>query len=204
MLFADKCDIGSPFQHEPLFLKHNGSATPKSRSTFIPLSCFPIYITCTLAAIMLQSLFLLVVLCTVQCLSLDSVVSLSDGKYRGIPQSNGITRWLGMRYAAAPLGPFRFAAPQDSPAHDGIKGANQVGYWHQISTHAVFLTSSCSSALGALVLVRVLLVQAGQKIAYLSTCTRLQQHPTPLMCLSMCSFQEAASMETLYRTMPAA
>ena len=124
--FADKCDLGLSSQYEPLSLKHNEPATSESLSTLVPLSFSSIYTTCTLAAIMLQTLFLLVVLCTVHCLSLESVVSISDGRYQGIPQSNGITRWLGMRYAAAPLGPLRFAAPQDPPKHDGIKGANQV------------------------------------------------------------------------------
>lgn len=125
-LFADKCYFRSPVHHKPLYLKHNGAATPQLRFTFVPLFSFPGYITFSLAAVMLQTLLMIIVLCTVRCLGVDSVVSLSDGKYRGVTQSNGITRWLGMRYAAAPLGHLRFAAPKDPSVHDGIKSANQV------------------------------------------------------------------------------
>ncbi|MCJ1381989.1 hypothetical protein MMC17_005101 [Xylographa soralifera] len=56
--------------------------------------------------------------------AVDRVVSLTNGRYQGTILSNGLTSWLGMRYAAAPVGSLRFAAPQDPPTHDGIEAAN--------------------------------------------------------------------------------
>ena len=58
--------------------------------------------------------------------AIGPVVSLPDGKYQGTPQSDGITSWLGMRYAAAPVGHLRFAAPVNPPSHHGIEPANKV------------------------------------------------------------------------------
>ena len=58
--------------------------------------------------------------------AIGPVVSLSYGKYRGTPMSNGITSWLGMRYAAPPLGNLRFAAPVNPSNFDGIEAANKV------------------------------------------------------------------------------
>ena len=40
--------------------------------------------------------------------------------------SNGITSWLGMRYAAPPLGNLRFAAPVNPSNFNGIEAANKV------------------------------------------------------------------------------
>ncbi|OAG38818.1 hypothetical protein AYO21_07013 [Fonsecaea monophora] len=41
--------------------------------------------------------------------------------------ANGVTQWLGMRYAAAPTGPLRFAPPQDPPIVHGTQQANKHG-----------------------------------------------------------------------------
>ena len=43
----------------------------------------------------------------------DPVVDLGYSQYRGKAFSDGTSQWLGMRYAAAPIGPLRFAAPRD-------------------------------------------------------------------------------------------
>lgn len=40
-------------------------------------------------------------------------VDLGYTQYKGIRTPNGIDKWLGMRYAAPPLGDLRFRAPQD-------------------------------------------------------------------------------------------
>jgi hypothetical protein len=53
-------------------------------------------------------------------------VDLSYSAYEGLTRPNGITQWLGMRYAAAPVGGLRFAAPQDPPAVDGVQKADKV------------------------------------------------------------------------------
>ncbi|KAM0252970.1 hypothetical protein ACHAP5_000833 [Fusarium lateritium] len=41
------------------------------------------------------------------------IVDVSYSKYKGKVLGNGVTQWLGMRYAAPPLGELRFMPPQD-------------------------------------------------------------------------------------------
>ena len=41
------------------------------------------------------------------------LVDVSYSKYQGVPLENGITQWMGVRYAAPPVGDLRFAAPCD-------------------------------------------------------------------------------------------
>jgi carboxylesterase type B len=41
------------------------------------------------------------------------LVDVSYSKYQGVPLDTGITQWLGVRYAAPPVGDLRFAAPSD-------------------------------------------------------------------------------------------
>ncbi|MCJ1359972.1 MAG: hypothetical protein MMC33_009975 [Icmadophila ericetorum] len=56
-----------------------------------------------------------------------SIVTTTEGKYQGVDLGNGVTQWLGMRYAAAPVGDLRFAAPQPAPIHGGIVVASTFG-----------------------------------------------------------------------------
>ncbi|KAA8642211.1 hypothetical protein EYZ11_007464 [Aspergillus tanneri] len=56
-----------------------------------------------------------------------AVVDLGYARYRGLPRPDGIVQWLGMRYAAPPVGPLRFAAPQDPESVDGVQNAFQHG-----------------------------------------------------------------------------
>ena len=68
-------------------------------------------------------------------LAVEQVVNLDYASYQGTSLPNGITRWLGMRYAAAPVGNLRFAAPQDPLRIDGVQPAHRVSstvlYIHQ-------------------------------------------------------------------------
>ena len=41
------------------------------------------------------------------------LVDVSYSKYQGVALENGITQWMGVRYAAPPVGDLRFAAPCD-------------------------------------------------------------------------------------------
>jgi hypothetical protein len=41
------------------------------------------------------------------------LVDVSYSKYQGVSLENGVTQWLGVRYAAPPVGDLRFAAPCD-------------------------------------------------------------------------------------------
>ncbi|KAL4977824.1 Alpha/Beta hydrolase protein [Aspergillus desertorum] len=57
----------------------------------------------------------------------NAVIDLQYARYRGETLSNGVTQWLGIRYAAPPVGPLRFAAPQDPEYEDGVQDATQHG-----------------------------------------------------------------------------
>lgn len=51
-------------------------------------------------------------------LAVPETVDLSYTKYVGESLPSGISQWLGMRFAAPPIGDLRFAPPQDPP-HTG-------------------------------------------------------------------------------------
>lgn len=55
-----------------------------------------------------------------------TVVDTGYTRYKGQSLPNGIVQWLGMRYAAPPVGPLRFSAPQDPEEADEIQDAFQV------------------------------------------------------------------------------
>lgn len=57
---------------------------------------------------------------------LSTVVDLLYSEYRGVALSNGITQWLGMRYAAPPVGDLRFMPPKDPVHTKGVVMADQV------------------------------------------------------------------------------
>ncbi|KAH9845237.1 putative triacylglycerol lipase [Teratosphaeria destructans] len=57
----------------------------------------------------------------------SSVVALDYATYSGQAYRNGVSAWLGIRYAAPPLGPLRFAAPVDPPQFPGVQNASQHG-----------------------------------------------------------------------------
>ncbi|OCT52861.1 putative triacylglycerol lipase [Cladophialophora carrionii] len=60
-------------------------------------------------------------------LATDQTVHLGYASYKGTPSSNGVSQWLGMRYAAPPTGNLRFAAPQDPPEESGVQAADTHG-----------------------------------------------------------------------------
>lgn len=64
------------------------------------------------------------------CLSLtvaqSPVVNLDYASYRGRSLPNGVSQWLGMRFAAPPVGDLRFAAPQDPKTQQGVQNATNV------------------------------------------------------------------------------
>lgn len=59
-------------------------------------------------------------------IGVDTVVDLGYSKYRGKTFADGTSHWLGMRYAAAPVGQLRFAAPQDPERTTTIQAADKV------------------------------------------------------------------------------
>ncbi|KAL2824527.1 Alpha/Beta hydrolase protein [Aspergillus cavernicola] len=75
---------------------------------------------------MLVHLTVLAVLATIAS-ARQVVIDLGYAQYRGQALPNGIAQWLGIRYAAPPLGPLRFSAPQDPTEIDGVQDAAQHG-----------------------------------------------------------------------------
>lgn len=53
-------------------------------------------------------------------------VQLSYATYQGVADGN-VSHWLGMRYAAPPVGSLRFAEPQPVPPMQGVQNASQHG-----------------------------------------------------------------------------
>ncbi|KAL6921657.1 hypothetical protein FSST1_005683 [Fusarium sambucinum] len=53
------------------------------------------------------------------------IVDVSYSKYRGKDNGNGVTSWLGMRYAAPPIGDLRFMPPQDPIRSRQVKNASK-------------------------------------------------------------------------------
>ena len=58
--------------------------------------------------------------------AVDTLVDLGYAKYSGAIHEEGVSKWLGLRYAAPPLGDLRFAAPQNPLNISGIQNATQV------------------------------------------------------------------------------
>lgn len=58
------------------------------------------------------------------------IVDVSYSKYKGKDLGNGVTQWLGMRYAAPPLGELRFMPPQDPIRSRQTKDASRVSHMH--------------------------------------------------------------------------
>jgi hypothetical protein len=54
------------------------------------------------------------------------IVDLGYSQYEGTSLSSGVNQFLGMRYAAPPLGDLRFRAPIDPPMTTGIQSATAV------------------------------------------------------------------------------
>src|SRR5262245_29741677 len=54
-------------------------------------------------------------------------VDLGYAVYEGRGLSRGVNQFIGMRYAAPPLGDLRWRAPQDLPASNRLLQADQVG-----------------------------------------------------------------------------
>jgi carboxylesterase type B len=68
----------------------------------------------------------------------DSIVDLDYSRYQGTALPNGISQWLGIRYAAAPLADLRFRAPRDPDCNRTLQVANKVR--SDINSHSDTLT----------------------------------------------------------------
>lgn len=92
--------------------------------------------------------FLAVAGSTVQ--AVEPLVDLGHAKYNGVDQGDGVTKWLGVRYGAAPVGDLRFRAPQDPEPSTEVIEADKASHPHK--PHRIWITqltvrSSAPSAL---------------------------------------------------------
>ena len=58
--------------------------------------------------------------------AVDPLVDDGYTKYLGTELPNGISQWLGIRFAAAPVGDLRFRAPEDPPTNSSVQVADAV------------------------------------------------------------------------------
>jgi carboxylesterase type B len=58
--------------------------------------------------------------------ALSTTVDVGYSKYKGTQLPNGITQWLGIGYAAPPLGDLRFRAPQHPTYNHTLQIADTV------------------------------------------------------------------------------
>jgi para-nitrobenzyl esterase len=86
-------------------------------------------------------------------------VAISCGQVRGFSR-DGVERYLGIPYAAAPVGDRRFALPQPSPAWDGVRDALRPGP-----------TAPQSNYAGALARILPTVVVPGDDFLNLNVCT---------------------------------
>ena len=64
--------------------------------------------------------------CNTTCSRQYPIVDLGYAQYQGTAFPGGIKQFLGMRYAAPPIGDLRFAAPQDPAQEKNIIKANKA------------------------------------------------------------------------------
>ncbi len=57
---------------------------------------------------------------------IDTLVDLGYTKYRGVQLAAGVNQYLGLRFAAAPLGDLRFRAPVVPPRNGTTQDASHV------------------------------------------------------------------------------
>lgn len=85
---------------------------------------------------MLASIFYILSLFTTSVAALPAepdinVVDLGYSSYQGTSLQNGVSRWLGIRYAAPPLGDLRFRAPDDPLETTTLQMADAVIFTHR-------------------------------------------------------------------------
>lgn len=75
---------------------------------------------------MISFLLLLLISAIGTVFAVESLVNLDYTSYNGTALENGISQWLGVRYAAPPLYNLRFAAPQDPIHNSTVQPAKKV------------------------------------------------------------------------------
>lgn len=79
--------------------------------------------------ITILTILLAVILSRAYAIKYTHVVDLGYSKYRGFKGSNCVSQWLGMRYAAPPLGSLRFRVAQDPLNTTDIQAVVEVSIY---------------------------------------------------------------------------
>ncbi|TVY40447.1 Lipase [Lachnellula subtilissima] len=65
----------------------------------------------------------------------DLVVDLNYTKYEGVKEEGGISHWLGIRYAAPPIGELRFRAPRPPTSNQTLQKADTVMFSNSVTSN---------------------------------------------------------------------
>ena len=74
----------------------------------------------------LLSLYYLICFLITKGIAVGPVVDLGYSRYEGVALGNGVSQWLGIRFAAPPLGNLRFRAPADPDQNATLQRAVEV------------------------------------------------------------------------------
>ncbi|KAI1184727.1 vacuolar triacylglycerol lipase [Nemania serpens] len=66
--------------------------------------------------------------CRLGCVTATGILAVNTtcNTYTGVAGSNGVAQWLGIRYAAPPIGDLRFMPPKDPSCSDGVQLPNNT------------------------------------------------------------------------------
>jgi hypothetical protein len=91
---------------------------------------------------MIPSFPLLLLLLPSVVFAVRSLVKLDYTSYNGTTLPSGTSQWLGVSYAAPPLGELRFAAPQDPIQNTTVQQAKEVREFEILSRYILRLLSA--------------------------------------------------------------
>lgn len=60
--------------------------------------------------------------------AVHDTVDLKYSQYKGQALANGLSQWMGIRFAAPPIGDFRFMPPQEPPRTQDVQLALTVSW----------------------------------------------------------------------------
>jgi hypothetical protein len=121
----------------------------------------------------------------------NPVINLGYSKYQGNTRKDGVTTWLGIRYAAPPIGDLRFAPPKDPPKHGGIQKADKVRLFLPIALTIPLILYSVARSVGAIESLQQTLASMRTVSSWTYMFRQMYQQAPCCQCCS--SFQQVAS-----------
>lgn len=121
----------------------------------------------------------------------NPVINLGYSKYQGNTRKDGVTTWLGIRYAAPPIGDLRFAPPKDPPKHGGIQKADKVRLFLPIALTIPLILYSVARSVGAIESLQQTLASMRTVSSWTYMFRQMYQQAPCCQCCS--SFQGVAS-----------